>query len=482
VSLRDLGFYQLKDLEAPERIYQLVAAGLSEQFPPLKSLGAGVAAAGMAGVHGFPAALTSFVGRSGELDEVADLLAGCRLVTLTGPGGVGKTRLASAAARRVADRFADGAWLVELAGVAEPAMVPQAVAAALGVQPSGGGPVAEVLAGALAARQVLLVLDNCEHVIGAVAGLCATLLPAADDVRVLVTSREHLGADGEARYRLAPLSLPDPGEAGEAGGSGAVALFADRARQADPHFTLAGATGPAVAQLVTRLDGMPLAIELAAARVEALGVGPLLDRVDDQLSLLARTGRPRVARHRSLAAAVEWSYRLLSEEEQPVFRKLAVFPGPFTLEAAETVAGAQAGPAVLHLVDCSLLVPPRAGRDARARYLMLETLRGYAAGRLADAAEQPEAAAALARHALHVAGQAAAGLETSAGEVAAACWLDAEDATMHQALTWALEHDPDTGLPLAIALAPWWRLRGRVATGYQLLAAAAGHAVKDGPQ
>ena len=482
VSVRDLGFHRLKDIEAPERIYQLVAAGLQEQFPPLKSLGAPVATVGVtAGVHGFPAVLTSFVGRSVELNKVADLLARHRMVTVTGPGGMGKTRLAGEVARHVADRFADGVWLAELAGVADPDLVPDAVAAALGMQHSGG-PVLEALAEVLAARQVLLVLDNCEHLIDAVAQLCEMLLPAADDVRILATSREPAGVAGEARYRLPQLGLPEPVQNGKADGSAAVALFADRARQADPDFTMSGETGSAVARLVSRLDGMPLAIELAAARVEALGVGPLLDRLDGQFDVLAGAHRRAPARHRSLAATVEWSYQLLSEEERRVFRRLSVFPGPFTLQAAETVAGAGAGPAVLQLVDCSLIVPPRAGPDGRPRYLMLETLRAYGTGQLAEAGERPEAAAALARHALQVAGQAAAGLETSDGELAAAEWLDAEDTAVHQALGWALEHDPDAALRLAIALAPWWLLRGRWATGYQQLAGAAGHAAEGGPE
>jgi len=481
-SICDLGFHRLKDIEAPERIYQLAADGLQEQFPPLKSLGPPVATVGVTvGVHGFPAVLTSFVGRSGELDEVMELLARYRLVTVTGPGGMGKTRLAGETARRVADRFADGVWLAELAGVADPDLVPAAIATALGIQ-QGGGSAMETLADVLAARQVLLVLDNCEHLIDAVARLCGTLLPAADDVRILATSREPVGVAGEARYRLPPLALPEPGQYQGADGSAAVALFADRACQADPHFTMSGEIGSAVARLVSRLDGMPLAIELAAARVETLGLGPLLDRLDDQFSLLASTDRLAPARHRSLAATVEWSYQLLSEEERRVFRRVSVFPGPFTLEAAEVAAGTGAGSAVLHLVDCSLIAPPRAGPDGRLRYLMLETLRAYGASRRAKAGEEPDAAAALTRHALQVAGQSAVGLETRDGEVAAARWLDAEDATVHQALGWALEHDPDAALRLAIALAPWWLLRGRWATGYQLLALAAERADEDRPE
>jgi predicted ATPase/DNA-binding CsgD family transcriptional regulator len=435
---------------------------------------AGVAAA--EGLHGFVPSLTSFVGRADELDEVAGLLDDRRLVTVTGPGGVGKTRLAGEVARRVAGRFADGVWLVELAAVQEPTLVPAAVAVALEVHQPPGTSIADALAGVLARRQLLLVLDNCEHVAAAVAQLCAVLLTAADDVRVLATSREPLGIGGEARYRLPPLALPGPDDLGESGASEAVALFADRARQADAHFALGGEVGPAVARLVARLDGMPLAIELAAARVESLGAVQLLERLDDRFALLAGGDRLAAPRQRSLAATVEWSYQLLGEDERRVFRRLAVFPGPFTLEAAETVAGPAAGSVVLHLVDCSLLTPPRCGPDGRARYLMLETLRAYGLERLAGAGQQHEAAAALVRHAFDVAEEAAAGLQTGAGELAAAWWLDAEDATTHQALAWALEHDPPMALRLAIALAPWWQLRGRLAARYALLRAAAEHA------
>jgi predicted ATPase/DNA-binding CsgD family transcriptional regulator len=444
----------------------------------------GQAAAGPAagGLHGFPPPLTSFVGRAGQVAEVAGLLAEYRLVTVTGPGGVGKTRLAAEVAREVTARFADGAWLVELAGVEDPALVPVAVAAAVGVQQDRGGSLTEALAQVLARRQLLLVLDNCEHVLGAAAELSGAVLPVADDIRVLATSREPLGLAGEARYRLPPLALPGPGAAGDTAGSEAVALFADRARQLDRHFTLDGQSGPVVTQLVQRLDGVPLAIELAAARVEALGLAPLLDRLDDRFRLLVGSDPTAAPRQRSLGATVAWSYRLLSEDEQRVFRRLALFPGPFTLDGAVAVAGSAAEPGVLRLVDCSLLVPPRGGPDGRARYVMLETLRAFGAEQLAEAGEQEAAATALAGYALQVAEQAAAGLETSVGEPAATRLLDAEDATVHQALAWALEHDHGTALRVAVALAPSWLVRGRWASGYQMLAMAAGHAAEGGPE
>jgi predicted ATPase/DNA-binding CsgD family transcriptional regulator len=429
-------------------------------------------------VHGFPAALTSFVGRAAVVDEIADHLNQYRLVTVTGPGGAGKTRLADQVARQVAGRFADGVWLAELAAVRDPAQVAPAVAAALGIRELPSAPAAEALAHAVARRQLLLVLDNCEHVIGAAAELCGRLLLGADDIRVLATSREPLQIAGEARYRLAPLTLPDPENPADPDRSEAVALFADRARMADASFALDGATGPLVARLVARLDGMPLAIELAAARVEALGVTQLLDRIDDRFTLLEAGDRLAAARQRSLAATVEWSYRLLDERERRVFRAVSAFPGPFTLEGAEAVAGAGAGPVVLHLVDCSLVVQPRAGLDGRSRYVMLETLRAYGAGLLAEAGEGAAVAGALAGYALRVAEDALSGLTAGTGEVAAARWLDAEDATMRRALDWALEHDApadgdaDVAPRLAAALAWWWQIRGRLAGQVPLLRAA----------
>ncbi len=390
---------------------------------------------------------------------------------MTGPGGVGKTRLAAELLGRVADRFADGVWAVELTTVQDPALVPAAVAGALGLQAAAGMSIADALAVHLSRQQLLLVLDSCEHVLDAAADLCASLLAAADDIRILATSREQLGLSGEARYRLAPLSLPDrdlPGSRTE-GEAEAVTLFIDRVHQFDPEVDLGGADRLLVERLVRRLDGMPLAIELAAARVEALGLAKLLDRLDNRFRLLVSADRSASARQRSLEATVDWSYRLLAEPEQRVFRFLSVFPGPFTLEAAEAVAGPDAGLGVLRLVDCSLLVPPRTGPDGQARYLMLETLREYGQSRLALADERQAAIGALAVYALGVAEQAGAQLESPHREQAAAAWLDAEDAAVHQGLAWAFDHDDAAAFGLALALAPWWYLRGRWVQGYALL-------------
>jgi predicted ATPase/class 3 adenylate cyclase/DNA-binding CsgD family transcriptional regulator len=474
-TLVDVGQYRLKDLDWPVRLFQLAAPGLD----PVRPAG-GEAATAAGGVHGFPAALTSFVGRAGPVREIADQLERYRLVTVTGPGGAGKTRLAAEVVKRVAGRFADGSWLVELAQVQDPVLVASVVAAALGVREQPGVPAAQALAEVLARQQLLLVLDNCEHVIDGVAPLCRQLLLACDDVRILATGREPLQVAAEARYRLAPLTLPQPDDLANGGDTESVTLFIDRARQADLHFALTNQSAAAVARLVTRLDGMPLAIELAAARVEALGVDQLLDGLDDRFALLVGRDRLAAGRHQSLAATVEWSYQLLDEQERRAFRRLSVFPGPFTLEAAEAVASDRARSAVVRLVDCSLLSPPRPGVDGRSRYVMLETLRAYGAGLLAEPGEQDEPAAALAGYALRVAEEAAAGMETVAGEAPAARRLDAEDATMRQVLAWVMGRDPDMALRLAIALAPWWFLRGRAPGEYPVLREAVGQAEAGG--
>jgi predicted ATPase/DNA-binding CsgD family transcriptional regulator len=328
---------------------------------------------------------------------------------------------------------------------------------------------------------LLLLLDNCEHVLPAAARLCAGLLRAADDVRVLATSRELLGVAGEAGYRLRPLRLPGSGDQGDGGESEAMALFADRARRVDRGFTLSGQSTRAVERIVAQLDGMPLAIELAAARVEALSLGRLADGIDDYVRAFASRDPLAPERHRSLAAVAGWSYRLLGEAEQRVFRRLAVFPAPFTLEAAAAVAGDGAREAVLRLVDCSLLVPPQPGLDGRARYVMLQTLRDFGLARLAEAGEWDGAWASMAGFERAVAEQASAALESAGEELAGAVWLASEEANLSQALAWSVDNEPATALRLAICLAPWWSRQGRASEGHELLGRVLGH-VPDGGQ
>jgi predicted ATPase/DNA-binding XRE family transcriptional regulator len=335
-----------------EPVLALFVAAARGRVPAAEVLMAmrGGAPASAADLHGFPAALTSFVGRAHAVPEVAGLLEQHRLVTVTGPGGVGKTRLAGEVARLVAGRFADGVWLAELAPVADQALVAASVAAALGIRDLPGVPAAQALPQVLARQELLVVLDNCEHVVAAAPSLCTEQLVTCDDVRILATSREPLAVAGEARYRLGPLAVTGPDDPADATCE-ATALFADRAHQADAQFDLGHADGPAVARLMRRLDGMPLAIELAAARVEALGVTQLLERLEEGSELLTGGNRLTLWRQRSLAATMRWSYQLLDNHQRRVFRAVSVFPGPFTLEAAEAVAGAGTGPAVLRLVD-----------------------------------------------------------------------------------------------------------------------------------
>lgn len=420
-----------------------------------------------------PASLTSFVGRERETSQLTRLLRDYRLVTATGPGGVGKTRLAVEVARQVADQFPDGVFLVELSAVTDETRVAAQVATALGLHQAPSRSARETLTAALGPQRLLLVLDNCEHVLGAVAELCGDLLQAADELRILATSREQLWVGGEIRYRLSPLELPGPGDTAEAARSAAVDLFTQRVRLAEPGFALTPESTPLAARVVAHLDGMPLAIELAAARVEALGLAGLADRIGDALRLLNGAHVLSADRHKSLANVADWSYRLLSPREQQVFRRLAAFPGPFTLEAADAVAGPEAGPIVLRLVDRSLVAPPWPGPDERMRYRLLQTLRAYGLLRLQEAGEERETSAALAGFALAVAEDAAAGQHSRSRELQAVNWLDAEDATLSQAMSWTLEHDPESALRLGAALAPWWRLRGRAAEGYWQLAAAA---------
>ena len=389
VSLVDLGEHELTDLARPERVFQVVHPELRSTFPPLRSPSRRR--------HNLPAILTSFVGRASELEEVRGLVAQSRLVTLTGMGGSGKTRLALEAATRAFDAFPDGIWIIELGALRDPALLPSTAAAVLGLATTGLGATPDALVDRLCEylqpRRVLLVLDNCEHLVETVAGLAHAVLAACPDVTILATSREILGLAGEVTWRVPPLSLPRSEDDLEA--SDAVALFCERARAAQPGFALNPANAAAVAQVCHRLDGIPLALELAAARIRVLGAQELARRLDQRFRLLTGGDRAAMPRHQTLQAAMDWSYDLLPPVEQAVLRRLAVFPASFDLDAAEAVMGAgldSAQPADLdaldllsRLVDKSLVAVD--SQAVEVRFRLLETVREYAAGKLAEAGE-----------------------------------------------------------------------------------------------
>ncbi|HEX2171512.1 MAG TPA: LuxR family transcriptional regulator, partial [Dehalococcoidia bacterium] len=442
-----------------------------------------------------PALLTSFVGREREVVTVVDLLDRTRLATLTGVGGGGKTRLAIEVAGRLLDRYPDGAWLMELAPLADPALVPRAVAAALDLPEDPGRPPLAALAEALRSKRLLLVLDNCEHLIAACAALAEGLLLACPQLSVLATSREALNIAGEAAFHVPSLTVPDPraGSLRDAiEGSEAARLFLDRATAARPGYGPIDADAPILAGVCRRLDGIPLALELAAARVKTLGLDQIADRLDDRFRLLTGGWRSALPRHQTLRAAIDWSYALLTDSERTLLDRLSVFAGGWTLEAAEAVGsdGAVRPADVLdllaQLVDKSLVVAE--ARTGEVRYRLLETIRQYAAERLHAAGGEP---AVRQRHAtwyLRLAEEADPYLKGPDQ----ARWmqrLEGEHDNFRAALLWSLGSTlgplpagetggsraprlPDVGLRLAGALWWFWRLRGHLTEGSRWLAAA----------
>ncbi|HKS53454.1 MAG TPA: tetratricopeptide repeat protein [Pseudonocardiaceae bacterium] len=397
VTLIDLGEHRLADLARPERVFQLTHPELPSQFPPLRSLGAHR--------HNLPVALTPFVGRTRELNELDKLLAGSRLLTLTGVGGAGKTRLGLQAVAAAVSAYADGVWMVELAPLRDEGQVPSAVAAALSFETSTFDTpeaIHERLISHLAIRRTLVLLDNCEHLLQAVARFVHALLTRCSAVSVLATSRERLGVPGEVAWSVPPLSLPAAAAATEElPGSDAVAFFCERARAARPAFELDHTNAAAVLRICRRLDGIPLALELAAARIQVLSPAQLASRLDDRFRLLIGRERVVVPHHQTLRATLDWSYELLSPPEQRALARLAVFPDTFDLEAAETIIiGGPGGVAfddalnlLCRLVDKSLVVVHSEGTTPR--YRLLETIRQYGVEKLAEAGQE---AAARWRH------------------------------------------------------------------------------------
>jgi non-specific serine/threonine protein kinase len=410
--------------------------------------------------NNLPAEVTRFIGRRRELSAIGEAVERHRLVTLRGAGGVGKTRLALRAAADAADSFADGCWLVQLSPLQTPALLARTVSEALGLPDEGAGDAPPVLAANLAERELLLVLDTCEHLAGACAELATLLLSAAPGVRILATSRSPLGAPDEHSLLIAPLELP--ADDATAAYSDAVTLFVDRAQAVVPDFALTPENTPAVAELCRRLDGIPLALELAAVRLRGMPVEDILARLSDRFRVLG-TARTSTDRHRTLRAAVSWSYELCTPAEQRLWAELSVFPGGFGLTAAEQVCGAGAGETLRRLTEKSVVLPAEDNR-----YQLLDTMREFGA-ELLDAAGDAATARLRARHRdyyLGLAEQAAAGSMT-AGQTAWLTRLGAETANLRVALAFSFTApgEAPAGLRMTRLLLPYWLMTGLFTEG-----------------
>ena len=399
VALRDLGLHRLKDLGRPERVFQLEAGFLQPNFPPLASLDNPELP------NNLPGQLSAFVGREPELIQVRSLIGSSRLVTLTGAGGCGKTRLALQVAAELLGTARDGVWLVGLAHLTEAEAIPEAVAAVLGLADQRGQrPLLESLVDALREQDTLILLDNCEHVIDGAAKFCGQLVRECPRLRILATSRESLGIDGEHVYRVPSLSLPRPeaDAADDVGASDAVRLFMERAQAYDPGFVLDDASAPLVASVSRRLDGIPLALELAAARLSSMSLQQISDRLGQRFRLLTGGSRNAMPRQQTLQATVEWSFGLLTEPERDVLGRLSVCAGGFELDAAEAICAADSKDAfdvldlVSSLVSKSLVIAERTPESVR--YRMLETIRQYAAQELLRSGGEGEVLATRDRH------------------------------------------------------------------------------------
>jgi predicted ATPase/class 3 adenylate cyclase len=467
-SLRDMGAHRLRDMPTPEHLYQLLAPGLDVDFPPLRTPTVTTAS-------NLPSSLTRFIGRARELGDLRALLRSHRLVTLTGPGGSGKTRLSIETARSLMDRFPDGVWFVALEAVRDPELVVPTIANTLGVPEQPGRAAFEVLAEELAERRALLVLDNLEQVVEA-AGDIARLIGSVGSLSILASSREPLSVGGEQVYLVPPLAIPaglEHPRAADIQDSGSIELFVERARAVRSDFSLTDENAPTIAAICRRLDGLPLAIELAAARINVLSADEILARLEDRLTLLASSRRDLPDRQRTLRGAIDWSHELLPEPERLLFRRCSVFVGGMDLEAIERVVDPEHElPAPVldltaTLVDRSLV---RSRQDGgAARLAMLETIREYAAERLAAAGE---AADLEARHAEYYAstGEAAASLMMDPRRDEILDRLDREIGNLRAAIAWSLRTgNADIGLRLATGLSDFWHLRNHITEAVRAL-------------
>jgi predicted ATPase/class 3 adenylate cyclase len=467
-TLLDLGEHHLKDLTQPERVFQVRVPGLSAEFPALRSLDALP--------NNLPRQLTSFVGREREMQEIKRLLGATSLLTLVGTGGAGKTRLSLQVAADVLETYRDGAWLVELAPLSDPTLVPQTVATALGVREQAGRPAMQTLQEYLRTRTLLLVLDNCEHLVAACTSLADGLLRACPNLKILATSREALGIAGETTWRVPSLSMPDPRQPGFGAAElaaalpqyEAVRLFIDRAVAVSPGFAVTNRNAPAVAQICHRLDGIPLALELAAARVRVLSPEQIAARLDDRLRLLTGGSRTALPRQQTLRALVDWSYDLLSEQERTLLARLSVFAGGWTLEAAEAVCTGEGIEdfeildLLTQLVDKSIVLAARHGGETRSR--LLETLRQYGAEKLAASGDLEARQRAHADWFLQVAERVSNDWFRLEQASQTDRWTADQD-NLRAALAWTLADVTDErierGLRLAASLQGFWFIKAR---------------------
>ncbi len=450
-SLKDLGVHRLRDLSEPMTVFQLMSPHLPNDFPPIHSL------------DGFPnnlpADLSSFVGRATDISSVTEQLHANRLISLTGAGGSGKTRLSLQVAAELLPEFADGAWFVDLAGLIEPDLVPLEIATTLHVPERVGRQWLEVLSEFAMNRKLLLILDNCEHLLQSAATVVSTLLQVSPGLKVLTTTREPLNVPGEVAWRVPTLQLPgaeDLEGLDELLAYEAPQLFVERALAAKPDLDLSDDDVPAITEVCRRLDGLPLALELAAARVRALSIGEIASHLGDRFALLSRGSRTAMPRHRTLEGAVAWSYEMLDDNDRGLFCNVSIFNGGFDLSAAQAVGGSDALNGVTSLVEKSLLSTKTSPHGTR--YRMLETVAAFAHQKLGQ-----EFAAARDAHlqwATSLAGTAAAELDGPRQPE----WLEriaTELDNMRAAMQWALDGgDPALGTLIAGSLYRYWFIRG----------------------
>jgi predicted ATPase/class 3 adenylate cyclase/DNA-binding CsgD family transcriptional regulator len=463
--MADLGTHQLRDLPRPERVMQLCHPDIRNDFPPLRT-------SRSVDAHNLPAQLTSFVGRTAQMADVRDLLGDNRLVTLTGAGGAGKTRLAVEIADRIAADFRDGVRYVDLAPITHPAVVPVAVARALGLPDQPGRSTIDTLVRFVGDRQMLIVLDNCEHLLDATSSLVVELLGVCPGMKLLTTSREPTGVAGEVTFLVPSLSLGDE----------AIELFADRARRVRPEFALTDGNLATVTEICRRLDGMPLAIELAAARVRALSPEEILGGLHDRFRLLTGGARTAVRRQQTLRASVDWSHALLTEPERILFRRLAVFMGGFDLDAAQAVAGGtdveryQVLDQLALLVDKSLVIVENS--SGATRYRLLETVRQYALEKLGESGDAVEVRSRHRDHYVSVAGLLDEPARTEYQRRLEQAEIEIDN--LRAALGWSRENgDAEQALQLVSSLQPLWLARGRIQEGLSWFNAVQPHEMPD---